>query len=121
MLEVEESLLPLARELHQQLEAHLRGLGLPPVTLEPATRFQSNESDAAGPGDVPGAVGRRFSGSDSSAEEAAGAVTEQHGEDVAANGGDSESASVAQASLERMQEHINSSSVSRVTAELAGQ
>ena len=35
VIEVEESLLPRARDLHQQLEAHLRGLGLPPVSVEP--------------------------------------------------------------------------------------
>ena len=36
VIEVEESLLPRARDLHQQLEAHLRGLGLAPVSFEPA-------------------------------------------------------------------------------------
>ncbi len=120
VLEVEASLLPRARELHQQLEAHLRGLGLPPVSLQPATQFRSNGSDGvAGSEDVSGAAGARFGGSDSGAEAAIGTAVEQQDEDVAADRDGSPSS--AQASLERMQEHINNSSVSRVTAELAGQ
>ena len=120
VLVVEESLLPRARELHQQLEAHLRGLGLPPVSLQAAERFHENGSD--GDGDAAGAAGSPFDGGDSGAEEAAGAAASgQRGEAVAAGGDGSGSSSGAQALLERMQEHINGSNVSGVTAELAGQ
>ncbi len=120
MVEVEASLLPRARELHQQLEAHLRGLGLPPVSLQPATRSHNDgSSGAAGSDDVPGAAGPRVGGSDSSAEEAGGAAFERCGEIAAADGDSSGGSSRAQAALERMQEHINGSHVSKVTAELA--
>ena len=122
MLEVEASLLPRARELHQQLESHLRGLGLPPVSLQPAPRSDSDGGDSdAGSEDVPGAAASpRFGGSEGTPEKAAGATVEQHGEDAAVDKDSSGGSSGAQASLERMQEHINGSNVSRVTAELAG-
>ena len=103
VLEVEASLLPRARELHQQLEAHLRGLGLPPVSLEPA----------------PPTVGNGSSGS-----QEAGGEWQHDGHHVKSesNGsGNDRDLAGSHASLERIQQHINSSSGSRVTAPVAGQ
>ena len=109
VLEVEEALLPRARELHHQLEEHLRGLGLPPVALEPAPQSDGNGSTLS---QGSNAAGQRANGKAASAVEVR-AAGRRNGHGVREGVGENSSscgAAGSEASLERIQQHINGSS-----------